>query len=277
VIKTLCLTVYINFSILGAIHKFSGDLMKYLFALVFLSTSLLAHEIKMATSVIDIPVQRETGTQQDLFGRFNLNQDWDAGLHGTHLKRYNYFENRLGAFVTYRPSDRTTLELRSYFARDVQLIPEQEIGLSVYHALSDGLTTFMSYRNSRYSVTDVESIALGFEIEKIVHWIFIPQIMAGTATFRRPAETKNLYSVGARVVYHHEEEFGLFAFGFRGAEASQAVVGDSSQLINTLTGGLGGNYHITRDLIAEISIEHTDYGNLKVQFITSQFNLKWRF
>jgi hypothetical protein len=66
-------------------------------------------------------------------------------------------------------------------------------------------------------------------------------------------------------------------FAFRGVEASQGIVGKSNFLIDTKSGGLGASYYFIPQLKTELTVDHTDYQQLKNQFLTTTLNLVWDF
>lgn len=244
--------------------------------LLLFSSVAVAHELQSITQHIDIKEPGETGWQQDLIGRFSLSRQFDFGLQGTYLERFDFYETRLGGLLTYRPTDRLTLELRYLEGSDNEILPENEGFLSAYYALADGLSPYLILRDSRYSVTHVSTATLGMEIEKIRSFIIMPQVLYGKATFESPGQTRDVYNAGLRVIYYQEGKYSLTAFGYAGKEASQGIIGRSTILVDTLTGGIGGGYYFAPDLKADLIVDHTDYDQLNTQFLTTTLNLVWK-
>jgi hypothetical protein len=147
--------------------------------------------------------------------------------------------------------------------------------LSAYYSLAPGFTPYIFYRDNRYSVTRVHEARLGMEIEKFPHIIIIPQLMLGKATFKSPAGTETLHNYGLRAMYYEERKFTVFLFGYRGKEASQGIVGASNILVDTKSGGLGGSWYFKDNFRTELVFDHTDYRQLKNQFLTTTLNLYW--
>lgn len=252
--------------------------MRFVLFLVFLSTSLQAHEVQVSTQHLDIKKQNETAWQHDIIGRAVLSRKFDIGLQATYLERFDLHEGRFGGFLIYHPKPGITLEFRYLNGQNEnEILPEDQYNFSAYMAWQEGLTPFLLYRDARYSQTHLHALNLGLEIEKIRHIILIPQIMFGKATFNFPAETKDVHNYGLRAIYYHEGRFSLFAFGYKGKEASQGIIGQSNIIVDTLSGGLGTGFYFTPTIRGEILIDHTDYEQLNNQFVTSTFNLQWVF
>lgn len=258
--------------------------MKILFlALLFLSTTLLhAHDIALVTQHVAVKRQSESAWQQDILGRAVLNRVLDVGLQATYLERFEQYENRYGGFLIYHPTTNLTLEGRYLHGdQDNEILPRDEFDMSAYYSVAKGLTPFLVFRDARYSVTDLSTLDLGLEIEKIPHLIIIPKVMFGSATFKAPAQTKNVHNLALRVMYYKEKSYSLFVYGSAGKEAAQGIVGDagprSSVLVDTLTGGIGAGRFLLPNLRAELLVDHTDYDELNNQFLTTTLHLRWIF
>lgn len=249
-----------------------------LFLTVFLSShSAYAHELQSITQHVNLRKQDESGLQQDLIARFNLNRKFDIGVQGTYLERFDLYENRVGGFVTARPLDGWTLEARYLQGIGNEILPEKDFIFTAYHSFTQGLSPFLTYRDARYSLTHLHALNLGIEIEKIQNIILIPSIMTGKATFKDPADTKDVYSFGLRVVWYKEAHYSFSLFSYKGKEASQAVIGRSSELIDIFSGGLSAAWHFSPEWRAELVFDHTDYDELQTEFHTTTLNLSRMF
>lgn len=244
---------------------------------VLLSLSAQAHEILSITQHVNIRKQDEIGWQQDVIARLEFNRKFDFGTQATYLERFDLYEKRAGGFVVYRPNDKWTLEARYLQGMGNEILPEKQAILSAYLAAGSGFAPYLYYRDSRYSVTHLHTLNLGVEIEKIPYFIIIPSVMVGRATFKSPGETDDVHNYGVRVVYYVEKKFSLMAFAYKGKEASQAIIGRSTELIDTLSGGLGGSYYFSEDLKADLIFDHTDYDQLNSEFHTTTLNISWKF
>ena len=253
--------------------------MKLLLLLLLLLPGLvLAHEVALITQHISLKKQHQSGWQQDVIARAAVSRNVDIGLQGTYLERFDLFENRIGGNLMYHPTNRLTLDARYLRGKSSnEILPLDQFDFSAYYALFKGYTPFLFFRDARYSITDLQTITLGVEIEKIPHFIIIPQFMFGSAAFESPADTKNVHGISLKVMYYVEKQFSLFAYGASGKEASQGITGQGSRLVDTLTGGLGGGYFLTNDLRAELFVDHTDYQELQNQFLTTTLQLRWMF
>ena len=252
--------------------------MNYLLLVVLIwSANILAStDLFLSTQHVTITRQNETGWQHELSIRHDLGRKTAVGLNGTYLERFSFFEKRIGAFLAYKASDRLTLEGRYYLGEtDNEILPRDQKVLSAYYALAPGFTPYLVYRDHRYSITRVHMANLGMEIEKFPNIILIPQVMVGRATIKSPAGTEDIHNYGLRAMYYEEKKFTAFVFGYRGKEASQGIVGRSNVLVDTRTGGLGGSYYFRDDIRAELIFDHTDYEQLKNQFLTTTLNLYW--
>ena len=253
--------------------------MKFYFLLLLTLLPGLAssHEVILSSRYLDIRKQNQIGWQHDVLGRATVNSEFDVGLQGTYLERFVFFEKRFGGFLTYRPKPGLSFELRYLRGDDTEILPENQTLLTTYAALGSGLTGFMTLNDARYSSTHLTSAQFGLEIEKVANMIFVPQVMIGKAIFRSPATTEGVYAYGLRAIYYREQSFNAFVYGFKGEEASQAIVGASSELISTTTGGFGGSYFLTEGVRGELAIDHTDYEDLHNQFLTTSFTLFVKF
>ncbi len=245
--------------------------------LSILSISAQAHEILSTTQHVNLRKQDETGWQQDLVARINFNRKFDFGAQATYLERFDLFEKRAGGFVVYRPTEKWTLEARYLQGMGNEILPEKQTILSAYYAAAPGYVPFFYYRDSRYSVTHLHTMNLGLEIEKISSIIIIPSIMLGRATFKSPGKTDDVHNYGVRASYYVEKKWAFTAFGYKGKEASQVIIGRSTQLVDTLSGGLGTTYYFNEDLKADLIFDHTDYDQLNTEFHTTTLNISWMF
>ncbi len=252
--------------------------MRLIALLIFIFPLLAAaHEIQTITQHVNLRKQKESGWQQDLLARIELNKTFDFGIQSTYLERFDLFEKRLGGFIIYRPSDKWTLEARYLQGMGNEILPEKQTILSGYYALGEGLAPYVYYRDTRYSTTTLHTVNVGVEIEKIPGFIIIPSLMAGKASFNSPEETKDVHNFGIRVVYYKEKKLAVSVFGYQGKEASQGIIGESSQLVDTLSGGLAFAWFFTPDFKSELTFDHTDYDQLGTEFHTTTLNLSWMF
>ncbi len=246
--------------------------------IVFLSTSAYAHEVQLITQHIKLNRQNDSAWQSDFLAKAVLSPKWEAGLQGTYLERFNLYENRAGAFVVYHPLQNLTLEAR-YLRGEagVEILAKDQYSLALYHSLSEGISPFLIYQNSLYTITHLQSMRLGIEIEKIRNILIIPQILIGQAQFKDPGEVRELNSLGLKVSYYEEKKYSFSLYGYKGLEASQSLIGRSSQTIGTKSVGASASYYFFRDVKSEFLFDYTDLGKLENQFITSTLNLVWTF
>lgn len=245
---------------------------------VFLSTSAFAHEVQLVTQHLKLNRQNDSAWQSDLLARATLSSKLEVGLQGTYLERFNLFEKRAGAFASIKPLPNLTLEAQYLKGDgDVQILAKDQYTVSLYHSLADGISPFLTYRNALYSITHLQYTRLGVEIEKLQNIIIIPQVMLGQAQFNDPGEVKEVNNFGLKVIYYREQHFSVSAFAYQGLEASQAIVGRSSNTIKTKTVGAGASYFFVPDLRSEIVFEYMDLGKLNNQFLTTTLNLAWMF
>lgn len=238
----------------------------------------LAHEVALISQHVSLKKQHQSGWQHDVIARAAVSRNLDVGLQGGYLERFNLHENRMGGYLMYHPTNRLTLDARYLRGKsENQVLPLDQFDFSAYYALFKGYTPFLFFRDARYSITDLQTVTLGVEVEKIPHFIIIPRVMFGSASFESPKDTKNVHSFALKVMYYVEKKFSLFAYGSTGKEASQGIVGQGSILVDTLTGGVGAGYFLARDLRAELFVDHTDYQELSNQFITTTLQLRWMF
>jgi hypothetical protein len=229
--------------------------------------------------MVNLRKQDRIGTQQDIIAKVNYSRKWDLGLRGTYLERFDQFEKRLGGGFTYRPNQSLSLEISYLLGHNNKILPTNQLGITSYVSYSPGLTPFLNYLDSSYSLTHVQTLSLGLEIEKISHLIIIPIISGGKSTFKTPANTKDLYSLGARITYYLENQLSFSLFSFKGREASQSIIGQNKKnvLVDTLSGGLSASYTFNSTFKTELTFDHTDYEQLKNEFHTTTLNLTWKF
>lgn len=241
------------------------------------SFPVFSHEITSVTQHVNVRKFDEIGWQQDLIGRLNVNRKFDVGFQGTYMERFDIYDKRLGGFVTARPTDGWTFEARYLQGMGNEILPEKDVTLSAFHSLTDGISPFAYYRDSRFSVTHLHMGTLGVEIEKIPHFVFIPMVSFGKATFKDPAETDDVHTYGLNVIYYQEKNYSFSLFAYKGKEASQAIVGASTQLVNTLTGGASVGYYFNEDWRGQLVFDHADYDELETEFHTTTLNLSRMF
>jgi hypothetical protein len=249
---------------------------------LFLMTSCLTSygsEIQSVSQHINLRKQNKIGRQQDLIGKFNLTRKVDIGIQGTYLERFDLFEKRFGGFIQTRLNNRLNLEIRYLQGFKSEILPEKQTIITSYFSYASGVTPFITLKDTRYSVTHLNNVGLGFELEKIPNIILIPSASIGRAIFKNPAESRDIYSLGMKATYYIENKFSVSLFGYKGREVSQGLVGTTSTTlpIDTLSGGAAISYFLFNDLKAEIIFDHTNYDQLKTEFHTTTLNLTWMF
>jgi hypothetical protein len=252
-------------------------MIRWFLVFVILGAVAEAHEVQLITQAIKINRQNENAWQTDLIGKAVLSRKWEAGLQGTYLERFDFFEKRAGIFAFYKPHDDLTLELRYLKGQDTEILAHDQYNLNLYYSFLPGIAPYVLLRNSLYSVTHLQTMSLGVEIEKLTSWILIPQVTFGKARFDSPREARDVHNVGLKLIYYKESNFSLFGFAYKGKEAAQGVIGASNQTIDTSTGGFGGSYYVNADLKGELIFDYTDYEQIHNQFLTSTLNLVWAF
>lgn len=250
-----------------------------LYAIVglILSSSAFAHSVQSITQHLKLNRQHESGWQQDILATASLSPKLDFGLQGTYVERFDLYEKRAGANIAYSLPNVTIQAGYLHGFDDTQILPHDQYMLSVYTALADGITPFVTYRNSLYSLTHAETFTIAAEIEKFANLIIIPRYMTGFARFDGESRHKSIYNYGLKLMYYKEGLFNVSLFGNKGTEISQGIIGSSSRTINTTSGGVGLGYYITSAVKAEYIFDYTDLGQLDNQFLTSTLNLVWTF
>jgi hypothetical protein len=246
--------------------------------ILFLSTTVFAHEVQFVTQHIKLNRQNQSAWQNDILAKATLTQKWEAGLQATYLERFDLYEQRAGAFVVFTPIPNLILEAR-YLKGDseAQILAQDQYSLSLYQALSEGISPYLLYQNSLYSITHLQTLRLGLEIEKIRSFIFIPQVMLGQAQYKDPTEVREVNSYGLKIIYYKEQLYSFSFYAYKGIEASQTLIGRSSQTIETKTVGVGAGYYFFNNVKTEFLFDYTDLGKLDNQFLTSTLNLVWSF
>jgi hypothetical protein len=244
---------------------------------VLFSLNVSAHEVQSITQYLNIRKTDQVGWLQDIIARAKVNDKFDVGAQASYLERFDLYEKRLGGFVTYRPDNKWTFEARYLQGMGNQILPEKQTTLSTYYGWGDGYSPFLFYRDTRYTVTTVHTANLGVEIEKIPNFIFVPSVTIGRATFKSPADSNDVYSYGLRAIYYKERKYQFSAWAYKGREASQGIIGQSTILVDTVSGGLGAGYWFTEGFRGELLFDHTDYDQLKTEFHTTTLNLSWMF
>jgi hypothetical protein len=248
-----------------------------LFVFFFAGQNALGNELRSNSHYTSIrrPGQDQVSKQQDLLGKMTINRKFSLGLGGTYLERFNLREKKGGAFIGVKPIEKLSIELGFQKGNGNEILPETETTIQSYLSWQEGLTPFFLYRDSRYSVTHLHALNVGMEVEKIPQWIIIPAILVGKATFTEPASTRDIFSYGFRVIYYSELKYSLSFFANKGKEASQGILGRSTRLIDTLTGGTSLSYYVMPELKADLTLDHTDYDQLRTQFQTTMLTLTW--
>jgi hypothetical protein len=252
-------------------------LLPILFFLIFFSQDLTAAEFRSHTQVVTIkrPGKDTVGKQQDIFAKAQVNRRFSLGVDGTYLERFGLFDKRTGLVLGSKPNDKWSFEVGYRRGNGNDILPESEVLLQSYFAWKDGLTPFFLFRDAKYSLTHLHALNVGMEIEKIPQLIFIPMLLAGKANFKEPATTRDVYSYGVRITYYSELKYAFTIFGNMGKEASQGIVGRSTRMVDTRSGGLTLTYYILPELKTEATFDHTNFDQLRTQFQTTMLTLTW--
>lgn len=219
--------------------------------------------------------QHKNGFFQEILARTTLSRKLDIGIQGSYLERFDLFEKTAGVNLNHTFNDFWTIDFTYLMGHGNKILPEIQSNINLYHRYSEGISPFVFIRQSAYSLTNVTSLSLGTEIEKIPHLIFIPTLGIGKATFKTPAITNDINNFGLKIIYYTENKYAFSIFASVGKEASQAVIGANSRLIDTQLTGLSIAYYIISQLKTEIILDNTKYQQLDTNFQNSTLNLTW--
>ena len=247
--------------------------------LALLCVNLNASEVQWSVQHVKLKKQNLTGWQHDFYGKTEITPQLSAGLEGSYVERFSLYDTTYGGFLGYRFNEKFYGEAHYTQGIGNKILTQRQSSLVGYYSLMAGFSPYIILKDSRYSDTTVQDATLGMEIEKWPHIILIPQVMLGKSKFKSDKSDEAIYSYGLRAIYYTENKYSAFIYGFKGMEASQGITGAVTNNIRiaSTTGGIGGSYHLMNNLKAELSVEHTDYRELKNQFITTIFSLNYKF
>lgn len=236
-----------------------------------------ATELQYTLQHVHLKKQKQSGWQHDVFAKTHLTPKLEAGVMGSYIERYSLYETTYGGMLGYRFTKDFYLEGSYTQGIGNQLLTERESMITMYYSLVPGISPFITLKDSRYSDTTVDGFTLGSEIEKWPHLLLIPQFMLGNSKFKGNGTKESIYSYGLRAIYYTEDKYSIYLYGSKGLEASQGITGAANLRVHSTTGGVGGSYYIFHNLKADLSVDHTDYRELKNQFITTTFSLGYKF
>ena len=249
-----------------------------LFLLVFLSTTGFAHEAYLSSQHTKINRQEESSWLHTAGGKMHLNDESSITLEGSYLERFSFYEKRFGAGYFQQVLPNWGLGINYLHAfNNPEIFAEDQFNINNFISFNDGLSAFALYQRSQYSITEIDLIRLGLEIEKIQDFIFVPQITLGEARFDEPNTHHNLYQFGLKAIYYREALYSVSVHYFQGNEAAQTIVGRLNKTIYTKNVGLSLGYYINQDLEVEYLFDYLDLGKLNNQFVSSTINLNWSF
>lgn len=245
--------------------------------ILFILTALIcntvsANEYMAGVQNVYLKKQQQSGWQNDLMAKFNLNDHWDAGAEFTYLKRFSIYDKRYGAFVVYRNGN--ALSLEAHFNQGIgnKILSEKQETLTAYYALTKGISPFLTLRNSEFSSSKVQTVSLGTELELIPHWIFIPQFMIGRSKVEGASDL-SLHNVGLKAQYYVEKNYSLSGFFYKGVEASESVTGAPNSRLKTTTFGVGSSYYLFSNVYADLIVEQDKYKELDNKFFVTTLNI----
>ena len=236
-----------------------------------------AHEIRFTNQYVNMNKRDDTGWQHDLSFRYQVNEQWKVGAQGRLLEKFGQNEQALGLLLNWKPKTEVSFDFSYFTGNGNEILPKDDIILTTYWGMMAGLSPFLTIRKSDYTQTNIYSATLGMEFEKIINFIFVPQLMLGRAKFKSPSSTEGLYSFGLKGIFYKEEFYKLFAFYYRGKEASQGIIGASNFRVDTQSVGIGGAYYFTKDFAAELTVDYTDYDQLNDEYLTTTLDFKYLF
>ncbi len=246
--------------------------------LVFLSGTLHASELNFSQQYLHINKSGKTGHLSQLAVKTHTTNDLSVGISANYLERFDLYETSIGPQLIYKLNDQLALEAKYLKAQSgSEILATDQYFLSLYMSHSPGYSSAFSYQNSKYSVTDLQWFRWGLEIEKFKHFIIIPYALIGQAHFHRPFNSREVNSFGAKVISQHLDQYRFIAFASKGIEASQGLIGRSSQTIETKTIGGGIGRNLSHNIKMDALFDYTDLGKLKNQFLTTTLNLNWIF
>ena len=241
--------------------------------ILLLSAISWGHELQYLGSHTKLNRQHLSGWTHDLLVKASLSPHHAVGLQYGYLERFDNYDQRFGALYQWKPLDNWTLDFKYLKGPDAIILPHDQYLVSAYYSLASGLSPYLTYTNSLYTVAHVQLLTLGMEIEKLKNIILIPQFMSGRSRFDNPVETKSVYSYGLKLIYYREHEFALSAFAYQGREAAQGIIGESNFTLNTKTVGGSLGYYFMQDLRSEVIFDYTDYRKIQNQFLTTTLNI----
>jgi hypothetical protein len=249
-----------------------------LITLVFLSGTLHASELNFSQQYLHINKTGKAGHLSQLAVKTHTTDNLSVGISANYLERFGLYETSIGPQLIYKLNDELALEAKYLKAQSgSEILATDQYFLALYKAHSPGYSSAFSYQNSKYSLTHLQWIRWGLEIEKFKHLIIIPYALIGQAHFHRPFNSREVNSFGAKIISQHLDQYRFLAFASKGIEASQGLIGRLSQTIETKTIGGGIGHNFSNDIKIDALFDYTDLGKLKNQFLTTTLNLNWIF
>jgi opacity protein-like surface antigen len=246
--------------------------------LVFLSGNIFASDLNLVHQYLHINKNGKSGQLTQLGLKTNATENIKLGISSNYLERFDLYEFNLGPQFIFKINESTSIEAKYLKSKaDSEILPSDQYYLSLYQAHVPGYSSSFSYQNSNFSLTHLQWIRWGLEIEKFKHFIVIPYALLGQAHFHRPLNTREVNSLGFKVISQHVDTYRLIFFASKGIEASQALIGRSSQTIETKTIGAGLGHNFSNDLKVDALFDYSDLGKLNNQFLTTTLNFNWIF
>jgi opacity protein-like surface antigen len=249
-----------------------------LIAIALLSDTLSASELLLSQHYLHINNTGKTGHLSQLGIKTHTTDNLSVGISANYLERFDFYETSVGPQLIYKLNDQLALEAKYLKAKTgSEILATDQYFLSLYMAHLKGYSSAFAYQNSKYSLTHLQWIRWGLEIEKFKHLIFIPYVLIGQAHFHRPFNSREVNSFGAKVISQHIDQYRFIAYASKGIEASQGLIGRDSQTIETKTIGAGVGHNLSQSIKLDALFDYTDLGKLNNQFLTTTLNLNWIF
>jgi len=246
--------------------------------IVFLSSNIFASELHLSHQYLHINNTGKAGHFSHVAIKTHANEDIQFGLTANYLERFDFYETNLGPQLIFKLNERISVEAKYLKAKSgSEILAQDQYLLSVYMSHSPGYSSALTYQNSKYSLTHVQWLRWGLEIEKFKHLIIIPYALVGQAHFHDPFSSREINSFGAKIISQHVDQYRFLLFASKGIEASQGIIGRSSQTIETKTIGGGIGRNLSNDIKLDALFDYTDLGKLNNQFLTTTLNLNWKF
>lgn len=246
------------------------------FLFFFILSSAFAHELTSRTQYWWLKGPNVKSWRQDFAGSTTLKNGHALLFQGTHFERFH--EQDQQALLGWRlRNSRGSWELSHTQGDHNKILAIRETQFTHARALTAGFSGWLTMKALGFHTSDVVLSTLGLEKEWQGGWFLVPSLSLGRATYRTPADTRDVWGTQLRVGKYREDHWKIWTYVALAEEAQALAVINQARPLKAKTYGAGGELFVAAGTRLGLQLERAYCPAIQTRFESVMAHLIWNW